>query len=57
MANTKIVGFADSMKERLEMNQALFRMKITPLCTVRYQGVAQKHQQDNSRNEFLVKVV
>ena len=57
MANTKKVGYADSVKERLEMNQALFRMKITPLCTVRYQGVAQKHQQDNPRNEVLVKVV
>lgn len=56
MAKTKKTGYADSVKETLEMNQA-FGMKITSLCTVRYQGVAQKHQQDNSRNEFLVKVM
>ena len=56
MANTKKVGYGDSVKETLEMYQA-FGMKITSLCTVRYQGVAQEHQQNNSRNEFLVKVM
>ena len=56
MANTKKVACVDTVKELLEVYQA-YGMKITPLCTVRYQGVAQEHQQDNTRNEFLVKVV
>ena len=46
----------DSVKETPEMYQAL-GMKITSLCTVRYHGVAQKHQQENLHDGFIVKVL
>ena len=46
----------DSVQEIPEMYQA-FGAKISSLRTVRYQGVAQKHHQENLNDGFVVKVL
>ena len=46
----------DSVQETPEMYQAL-GAKISSLRTVRYQGVAQKHHQENLNDGFVVKVL